>query len=158
MGVMVKAGGLIQSWDTTGWLHLQELREKEVSAVNLWLPGPEWPVESQEGLTEAGGWDNAVSSEREFQEGKIYVIHWRWDQWEKWDWSRQDWEWDGGLDLEELRKRQRSAANLPTSLAGVREKKKNLYVLLRYLSCSKAKCLGEISLCPAADGSPRFQG
>lgn len=32
MGGVVKAGGLLQSCDTTGWWHLQELREKEVSA------------------------------------------------------------------------------------------------------------------------------
>lgn len=115
----VKPSGLLQSWGTTGWLYLQELKEKEVSAVNLWLPGPEPPVESQGGLTEAGGWDKAVSSEREFQEGEIHVIHWRWDRWGEWDCSRQDWEWDGGSDLEELRERGRSAANLPTSLAGV---------------------------------------
>lgn len=73
----VKPSGLLQSWGTTGWLYLQELREKEVSAVNLWLPGPEQPVESQGGLTEARGWDKAVSSESDFQEGEIHVIHWR---------------------------------------------------------------------------------
>lgn len=144
--------------DAIGWVDLQELREKGGPAVGFWLPWPGWPVWSQGVLAEVGGWDKATGSGRKFSEGKIYVItgdevNGRIET--AADGLLQGWGWDWGIGFGGAEGEVKICSQ-PTCFPGW-NLKTNLYVLFRYLSFSKAKCLGEISFCSAADGSLGFQ-